>query len=271
MCKICRLLIYCTPLENVIAKNMKPLVEFCSVLQQRYSSKVHSIVSLTRRSFDYKSADWVQLYLHCTQNAIPLWNAAQTKFYVHTDSKKLEGKLTPCHIFRACCATPSAPHLPCMPRHTFRLCLATPSAPHLPCMRRYSFRATPSAQSLHAYKYGKWRIIRWKSRYRVRIETIRERNHRHQLIGVSFKFSLKRHHESDIQSCCYFVTFIIAVYGIIFVHSLVVFCVHWCRSNSAIQWLLNKRWRTKTIPSAGGRTSSPNLCSSNQSGSHQSS
>ena len=38
-----------------------------------------------------------------------------------------------------------------------------------------------------------------------------------------------------------------------------------------IEKILNKRWRAKTINSAGGRTPSPNLCSSSQRDSHHSS
>ena len=65
---------------------MKPLVDFVqffnSVILEKYG-----IVSLTRRSVDYP------LTLHCAQNA-SFFNVAQTKFYAHRDSKKLEGTLT---------------------------------------------------------------------------------------------------------------------------------------------------------------------------------
>ena len=69
---------------------MKPLVD--SV--QFFNSAKFNIVSLRRHSVDYPPTQ------QCAQNASPLWNVAQTKFYAHTDLKKLEGTLLMEYIFQ---------------------------------------------------------------------------------------------------------------------------------------------------------------------------
>ena len=65
---------------------MKPLVDSVQFFNSAILAKFN-IVSLRRRSFDYPPTQ------HCAQNASPLWNVAQTKFYAHTDLKNLEGTL----------------------------------------------------------------------------------------------------------------------------------------------------------------------------------
>jgi len=65
---------------------MKPLVDSVQFFNSAILAKFN-IVSLRRRSVDYPPTQ------HCAQNASPLGNVAQTKFYAHTDLKKLEGTL----------------------------------------------------------------------------------------------------------------------------------------------------------------------------------